>query len=153
MGSHGARAAPFLLRRRSVMAVAEARVTCLNDLVPRPVDWLWPHILPAGKLTLIDGDPSQGKSLMTLDLAARLTTARALPDGYQPPEPCGVVLVGAEDNLEDTVLPRLLAAGADPRRVHAFRGPRCHGRCQRPPVFPGDCDLLGRVGRDTGSRL
>jgi hypothetical protein len=54
----------------------------LSDFVPEPVAWLWPSVFAPGKLTLIDGDPSQGQSLLTLDLAARLTTARAFPDGH-----------------------------------------------------------------------
>jgi hypothetical protein len=71
----------------------ERLLWCLNDLEEQTIGWLWPGRLPAAKLTLIDGDPSQGKSLMTLDLASRLTTTRSLPDGFTPPEPLSVVLV------------------------------------------------------------
>jgi hypothetical protein len=59
----------------------------LSDLAPEPVGWLWPGRIPSDRLTLIDGDPGLGKSLLTLDLAARLTTARPLPDGYRPATP------------------------------------------------------------------
>src|SRR5712692_33843 len=92
----------------------EKLVLCLNDLEEQTLLWLWPGRLLAGKLTLIDGDPSQGKSLMTLDLASRLTTAVALPDGFTPPQPSAVVLVGSEDGMRDTVLPREGKRGREP---------------------------------------
>jgi hypothetical protein len=51
-----------------------------------PVHWLWPGYIPAGKLTLLDGDPGLGKSLISIDLAARLSTGRPLPDGSGGPD-------------------------------------------------------------------
>src|SRR5919201_1751764 len=120
----------------------EKLVWCLDDLEEQAIDWLWPGRLPAAKLMLIDGDPSQGKSLLTLDLASRLTTARPLPDGYTPPEPLSVVLVGSEDGVRDTVLPRLKAAGADLRRVHCFAGRARDTVWGGLPTFPEDCHLL-----------
>ena len=62
-------------------------ITSANRIVTQPVSWLWPQRLAVGKLTLLDGDPSQGKSLLALDLAARLTTAQKFPDGCQPTDP------------------------------------------------------------------
>ena len=69
-----------------------------------------------------------------------------LPDGHPLDRPRSVVLVGYEDDLEDTVLPRLLAAGGDPARAHNFRVRNPATGRSRLPVFPDDCDLL----RDTG---
>src|SRR5260370_874176 len=54
-------------------------IVCLTDLTPATVEWLWPGRLPLGKLVLLDGDPQEGKSLLTLDWAARLTTAPLSP--------------------------------------------------------------------------
>jgi hypothetical protein len=51
---------------------------------PRLVSWLWPGYIASGRLTLLDGDPGVGKSLLTVDLAARLTTGRDFPDGSRP---------------------------------------------------------------------
>jgi hypothetical protein len=136
-----------------MLARKEKLVWCLDDLEEQPIDWLWPGRLPVGKLMLIDGDPSQGKSLLTLDVASRLTTARPLPDGYTPPEPLSVVLVGSEDGIRDTVLPRLRAAGADLRRVHVFAGRARGGVWSGLPTFPEDCDLLAETLRETGARL
>ena len=98
-------------------------VRCLCDWESRPIEWLWPGRVAAGKLTLIDGDPSQGKSLLTLDLMARLTAGRPLPDGPAFGPPQSVVLVGTEDGMGDTVRPRLQAAGRSDARAH-FRRPR-----------------------------
>ncbi len=94
----------------------------LSDLQEEPIDWLWPGRIAAGSLTLIDGDPDLGKSLLTLDIAARLTTARPFPDGYVPPRPRAVVLVGCQDPVCNIVLPRLKAAGADLSLVRVFAG-------------------------------
>lgn len=131
----------------------EKLVLCLDDLEEQTVEWLWPGRLPVAKLTLIDGDPSQGKSLMTLDLAGRLTVAAPLPDGYSRAEPISVVLVGSEDGVRDTVLPRLRAAGADLRRVHVFAGRARAGVWSGFPSFPDDCDLLSETLAETSARL
>jgi hypothetical protein len=80
------------------------------------VKWLWPGRIPAGKLTLFVGDPGTGKSLVTLDLAARLSTGRPFPDGH-PCEKGNVLILTAEDDARDTVGPRLDAAGADSSRI------------------------------------
>jgi hypothetical protein len=107
----------------------------LASVLPESIAWLWPGRIPLGRLTLLVGDPGLGKSLLTLDVAARLTTAAPWPDDArglaspnpqsenpnpQSSSPASVLLLSAEDNLSDTVLPRLLAAGADPARVVAI---------------------------------
>lgn len=90
----------------------------LSDVDPQPVSWLWAGRLPLAKVVILDGDPSTGKSTLCLDFAAHVTTTEPWPDGA----PCGladVVLMSAEDGIADTIVPRLIAAGADLRRVHA----------------------------------
>jgi len=134
------------------MSQHEGLVSRLADLAAEPVSWLWPGRLAAGKLALIDGDPNQGKSLLTLDLAARFSTGQALPDGYRPEKPAPVLLMSGEDGIEDTIMPRLQAAGADLSRVHVFKGRR-HGQHWRLPTFPDDGDLLQQIIRDTGAQL
>jgi len=97
----------------------------LADVEPVRVEWLWPEHVPLGRLTMLDGDPGLGKSTLTLDLVARVTTGRAMPDGKLGLDGArGVVLLGAEDGLADTVRPRLDAVGADPTRVVALAGVR-----------------------------
>jgi len=60
-------------------------ITPANQVVAQPVNWLWPGRLPLGKLVLMDGDPDLGKSLLALDLCARLSTGRPFPDGQPGP--------------------------------------------------------------------
>jgi len=121
----------------------------IQGIPPKPVAWIWPGHIPTGRLSLIDGDPGAGKSLLTLDLAARLTAARPFPDGYCPPEPASVLLLpGGEDDLEDTICPRLAAAGADFAHAHLWDSNRLE-----PPVFPAACTHLQRTIDATRSRL
>lgn len=81
------------------------------------VKWLWyPHI-PYGKLTILQGDPGEGKSTLVLNITALLTTGRPMPDGFQSGGPHNVLYQCSEDDASDTIKPRLLAAGADCDRV------------------------------------
>lgn len=95
------------------------QIVRLVDTQPQPVRWLWPGRVPLAKMTLIDGDPGTGKSVLTLDLAARVTTGRPMPDGSVGDlrGPAGVVILSAEDDVADTIRPRLDVAGGDPARV------------------------------------
>jgi RecA-family ATPase len=86
---------------------------------PERVEWLWPGRLPLGKLAVLDGDPGLSKSVVTLDLAARVSAGLELPDS-QPCEPAGVVVLSAEEGLRDTIRPRLDAAGANTERIVAL---------------------------------
>ena len=85
--------------------------------------WLWPRRIPLGKLTLIAGDPGLGKSLVTIDIAARVSKGSGFPDGA-PCEPGDVIILSAEDDAEDTIRPRLDAAGADVSRIHLLEAVR-----------------------------
>jgi AAA domain len=120
----------------------------MSDVQPERVSWLWPGYLAAGKLHVVDGDPGLGKSSMTLDWAARLTTGKPWPDGADGPAPRGVLLVSAEDGLADTIRPRLDAAGADVDRVHALTGiaiPTAAGVDERMPALPRDVEQLVHI--------
>jgi hypothetical protein len=100
----------------------EPDIQCLADVEARAVPWLWPCRIPSGRLTLLVGRPSAGKSLLTCDLAARITTGVHWPEPGFARAPLGdVLLVCAEDDPADTIKPRLIQAGADCRRVHLLR--------------------------------
>ena len=71
----------------------------------RKVSWAWPGYIPYGKVTLIEGDPGDGKSVLTIDLAARWSNGQPMPGSVAPAKPVVVILVSAEDEPEDTVLP------------------------------------------------
>lgn len=94
----------------------------LSDVEPERLQWVWPGRFPAGKLSLLCGDPSLGKSLITTDMAARVSSGTPWPDARGAPNPAGsVIILTAEDDLGDTVVPRLMAAGADLTRVLALQ--------------------------------
>lgn len=99
---------------------------CLADIEPREVRWLWPGRVPLGRITLLVGRPGEGKSFLTTDMAARVSTGRAWPDGTECPAGT-VLLVSAEDDPADTIRPRLDAHGADVRRVHLLATVRRRG--------------------------
>src|SRR5262249_39419266 len=75
----------------------------ISQLTPRPLTWFWRGRLAAGKLPLLEGAPDSGKSLVTLDLCARLSTGRPFPDGSPGPGPSTAVVLNAEDSAEDTI--------------------------------------------------
>src|SRR5262249_43381053 len=88
---------------------------------PEAVEWLWPGRVALGKVTILEGDPDEGKSCVALDIAARVTTGRPMPNSAASSlDPAGVVYVTAEDGLADTVRPRFDAAGGDANRVVVF---------------------------------
>jgi len=94
------------------------RAVCSADIVAEEVRWLWPGRIPLGKLTLIAGDPGLGKSFCTIDLAARVSSGAGWPDNPDArQQPGGCILFSAEDDPADTIIPRLIAAGADRSRV------------------------------------
>jgi hypothetical protein len=90
--------------------------TLLSNIASEQLHWLWEKRIPRGKLITLDGDPGLGKSLLTLDLAARVTTGRPMPDGT-PGVQGSVVLIAPEDGVTDTIKPRVEAAGGDPSHI------------------------------------
>jgi hypothetical protein len=97
----------------------------LDTVKPQPIRFLVPGIIPKGKLVMLAGDGGHAKSAMTLDLAACLTTGRpCLGLTYDPLPPAEVLLISCEDDLGDTIVPRLLAAQADLTRCHSVEGVR-----------------------------
>ena len=89
---------------------------CINDVEQTEVDWLWYPYIPFGKLTIVQGNPGEGKTFFAMQLAAACTNQKFLPD-MEPFEPFNMIFQTAEDGLGDTVKPRLLSSGADLQRV------------------------------------
>jgi hypothetical protein len=96
----------------------------LADIKPEKVEWLWDNRIPLGKLCLLVGDPSVGKSFLTLYIAARVTNGLPWPDDplKQPILKGAVIILTAEDDIADTVLPRLKTNEADVNKVVAIQG-------------------------------
>lgn len=130
--AHGFDALEALLSEPQKPAAQDAGGVVLvsgADLTPEPVRWLWPGWLALGKLHILAGAPGQGKTTIALALAATVTTGGRWPDGTRCP--LGNVLVwSGEDDPADTLLPRLLAAGADRSRVFFVTGARIGGRVE-----------------------
>ena len=104
-------------------SVGAPQLTRLADVTPREVEWLWQGRIAIGKLTLLAGDPGLGKSFISCDVAARVSTGTPWPDTPHEPQPVGgVVMLSAEDDLADTIRPRLDAHGADVARIVALEG-------------------------------
>jgi hypothetical protein len=103
----------------------ELVVSCLADVKPQPITWLVPDVLPLGKLVLLAGDGGHGKSTLTLHLAACLS--KGLPAfgmSYDRAKTGDTLFIQCEDDYADTVVPRLLAAGADRNHTHQVEGIR-----------------------------
>ena len=127
-------------------------VVVLGHVEPERVTWLWPGRIPAGKLTLLVGDPEAGKSTIALDIAARVTTQRPFPDGS--PCPLGDVLyLTLEDGLADTVRPRLDAAGANAYRVHSITAMWSEEHGESGLTLPADLPAIGQVCEERGITL
>jgi hypothetical protein len=104
-------------------AFVECATVRMSDVSPEQVEWLWRERFAIGKLTLLVGDPGQGKSFLTLDIAARISRGASWPDNaWEPQLPGDVILLTAEDDLADTIRPRLDALEADVSRIIAIRG-------------------------------
>lgn len=88
----------------------------LSEVHQTEVDWPWYPYIPFGKLTIIQGNPGEGKTFFAMQLAAACTNRKFLPQ-MEPFEPFNVIFQTAEDGLGDTVKPRLISAEADPERV------------------------------------
>jgi RecA-family ATPase len=88
----------------------------LSEVDTQEITWLWEKRIPRGKITVLDGDPGMGKSLIAAHIAACVSTGRPMPDGT-PTRQGGVILIAPEDSPEETLKPRLEAAGGDPSQV------------------------------------
>lgn len=116
-----------------------------SELEARPVEWLWPGRVPQGGLTVLAGEPGLGKSLLSLWLASRLSR------GELGGTPAASLFLTAEDSREQTVLPRLVAAGAELERV-VFPPPAIDG-LERTVRLPEDVGYLRELIRRTAARL
>ncbi len=84
------------------------------------IKWLFYPYIPFGKVTIIQGDPGEGKTTLVLEIIARLTNGQPIIDGYKAFEPMNIVYQTCEDGLADTIKPRLIKSGADCSRVHTI---------------------------------
>ncbi|CAJ4043039.1 ATPase AAA [Burkholderia pseudomallei] len=120
------------------------------DLKPEPISWLWGGWLACGKLQLLAGAPGLGKTTIGLGLAATVTCGGRWPDGSRC-EPGNVLIWSGEDDPADTLLPRLLAAGAERNRAFFVKGMRMNGEVRSfDPArdmhsLAEECERIGNV--------
>ena len=115
------------------------------------VEWAWKARLPLGKVTVIDGDPGLGKSALTLDIAARVSTGNPMPDGTHGAEG-GVLVMNAEDGEADTIVPRLAAMRANLNRVRILKT-ISDPAGERQPEIPADLGTIERAALSVDARL
>lgn len=116
-----------------------------SEVQPEPVDWHWKKRLARGMLTLLVGDPGLGKGLLCATIAAETTNGSKLPDG-KAGEPGGVIIMSPEDSYQHTIVPRLIAAGADLQKIILLSEVPDFNtdgtQFNRPVSFPEDAAIL-----------
>lgn len=113
----------------------ELQITSLADVQPQVVKWLWPNRIPLGKVTVIYGETGIGKTSLGLDLAARVSTGAAWPDEEENAGPGRVLSLNGEDSPNETVSPKLIAAGADLKKISSLGKIQNVGKTRRPRRF------------------
>ena len=117
---------------------------CASEIAPERVDWLWPGRIARGKHTCFAGEPGTGKSQLATDIEARITMGAEWPCGEGRAPQGSIIILSAEDGEADTIVPRLLAAGADLGRVHIISAVRIEDKGRRSFNLRADLDLLER---------
>ena len=104
------------------------KLISMSEINAEEVQWLWYPYIPLGKLTILQGDPGEGKTSFILAVIAALTRGDPLPECEQAAEPMNVIYQTAEDGLADTIKP----TGADTLRRKAGRSdPQDSGKADR----------------------
>ncbi|UBB16438.1 AAA family ATPase [Comamonas odontotermitis] len=120
-----------------------------TDLHPEPIRWLWQHWLALGKLHILAGAPGQGKTTLALAMAATVTMGGRWPDGTRV-ERGNILIWSGEDDPADTLLPRLLAAGADRDRCYFIQGAQSTDGKMQPFDPARDLDALRQAIAEIG---
>ena len=105
-------------------ATAALVARCAAEISPERIEWLWPSRIARGKHTCIAGEPGTGKSQLSIAIIAAVTTAGEWPCGEGHAPLGSAIILSAEDGASDTIVPRLLTAGADLSRVHVVSAVR-----------------------------
>lgn len=123
-----------------------------SDLEPEKLVWVWPGRIPEGKLVLLGGPPGLGKSQLTAFMSATVSNGSHWPCGEGSSPPGDVIFMSAEDGVQDTIIPRLMAAGADRERVHIVSAAtKSDGTGRKTFSLKTDVDLLEELARKIGT--
>ncbi|WP_339487839.1 AAA family ATPase [Pseudomonas sp. EL_65y_Pfl2_R95] len=134
--------APSLPKVEGLKPAWRAELTTASSIVPVPIHWLWPGWIARGKLTVLAGAGGSGKTTLAMSLIGTLTSGGRWPDGEHCSTASNALIWSSEDDPADTLIPRLMAAGANLERVHIIQG-RINALGDREPFDPAtDFDLL-----------
>jgi RecA-family ATPase len=122
----------------------DAELIAASDVKPKSKDWLWEGHLLRGALELLSGLPGLGKSQVQINLVACVTAGLPWPDGTAGMKPANVIMLTAEDVLDQEVIPRLIAAKADLKRVHILKCIKSDG-AGRQFLLGEDLDVLEKA--------
>jgi putative DNA primase/helicase len=125
-------------------------MVCAADVVIKPLQWLWTGHLLRGAQELMAGTKGLGKSQLQCHLVACATTGHDWPDGAAGTEPGNVIMVTAEDSRDQVVVPRLMAAGADLKRVFFLNAIKKDDK-RRMFLLGEDLETLKQLIVDTGN--
>ena len=117
----------------------------ISSVLPEKIESIWTNYIPRGSITVVDGDPGTGKSLLTVDIAARLSRGDAMPDGSET-MPGRILFMNLEDSDAHVLRPRLEAANADLENVLSGTNVEVAGR-KKPIEFPNDMPAVAELIR------
>lgn len=124
-------------------------IVCADEVVPKNIDFVWPRRLARGKHTCFAGVGGLGKSQLLYATAATITRGGAWPENEGNAPRGTVVLLSAEDGIEDVMVPRLIAAGADRSRIRIVKAVRAEGGPKKFNIL-NDLDRLAAACRELG---
>lgn len=123
-----------------------------SDLQPEKLVWVWPGRIPEGKLVLLGGPPGLGKSQLTAFMSATVSNGWNWPCGEGATVAGDVIFMSAEDGIQDTIIPRLMAAGANTDRVHIVASAtKPDGTGRKTFSLKTDVDLLEEKAKEIGN--
>jgi len=138
------------INRETVTPLWRVNAVKASTIKAVPIRWLWPGWLARGKLHILAGAGGTGKTTLLIGLIATITTGGRWPDGSFSSEPGNALIWSSEDDPSDTLVPRLIAAGADMGRVYIIQG-RINANGESDPFDPGnDIGLLRDTVREIG---
>jgi RecA-family ATPase len=135
------------------LAAPKSRLVTINasSVKPKNIDFIWPGRLAKGKHTCFAGEGGLGKSQLLVAITAALTTGGAWPCGEGQAPIVNVIILSAEDGVDDVLVPRLMAAGADRTRVHIVRAIKAEdGRGERRFSLQEDLEELEKKIAEIG---
>lgn len=118
VNSAGAKAVPKAQHTSLIFEGPRLITRCAADIEPEPIDWIWEGRIARGKLTVIGGDPEEGKSQIGIYISATLSQGNPWPNNEGQAPIGSVIILSAEDGAENTLVPRLIAADANLHKVH-----------------------------------